>query len=301
MCNLIPYAGCKMSKLPKYFLGFCFILLFMVSLPTRTVQAADPAGWGKANVWWPQSNNASSYNIYYKESGEKTYTHAVRNLPHAAMSYTIGYLKSGVTYWYQVAAVDSSGKEYWWSEQKKFWPGASSKVEAKSAATSVRVGGSQSLTKPSTNIAGWTAATASWSWQSQAEYYNVYYREAAEKKYSHAVSHIPSNGTTLKINYLKTGVGYYYNVAAYYGGQEHWLGEKVLVWPMEVVIINDPSFALPSVMKPSTMVYPPSSATMPPPVTETDTSTESSIRDPFATDTLDTLPPTKPSKGTSTY
>jgi len=43
----------------------------------------------------------------------------VRNLPWNASSYTIGYLKRGHTYWYNVAAVNDAGREFSWSGNKK--------------------------------------------------------------------------------------------------------------------------------------------------------------------------------------
>lgn len=54
--------------------------------------------------------NATSYNIYYKQSADQKFTNAVRNIPSSVHSYTISYLKKGVTYEYVVAAV-VNGKE----------------------------------------------------------------------------------------------------------------------------------------------------------------------------------------------
>ncbi len=77
--------------------------------------------WGKA--MWKAAPGVKYYNVYYKESGDKMFTHAVRWVPANMTSYDIKSLKRGVQYWYNVSAVDWSGKEYWWSGLKKlsFW------------------------------------------------------------------------------------------------------------------------------------------------------------------------------------
>lgn len=64
----------------------------------------------------PNLEGASSFNIYYKEAGEKDFVNAVRNVPTTTSSYTISHLKKGVNYQYRFAAVDDTGKEYLFSE-----------------------------------------------------------------------------------------------------------------------------------------------------------------------------------------
>ncbi|MBI3577316.1 fibronectin type III domain-containing protein [Candidatus Gottesmanbacteria bacterium] len=90
---------------------------------TTTMMAKAPLySWGKAT--WSAAPGAKYYNVYYKESGDKMFTHAVRRVPANMTSYDIKFLKRGVTYWYNVSAVDWSGKEYWWAGLKKLpsWP-----------------------------------------------------------------------------------------------------------------------------------------------------------------------------------
>ncbi len=205
---------------------------------TTQVQAADPAGWGQATIWWQPAAGAVKYRIYYREAQEKTYSHAARGIGSDATNYTINYLKSGVTYVYNLTAVDALGKEFWWSGEKKFRAGSTTAHPATG-----RTSMPEAMNKPLFAVAGSSWATAKWGWQAKAEHYNVYYREAGEKNYTHSVPNIPANGTSLTINYLKNRVGYYYNVAAVYDGKEHWLGEKVLLWPVEVVTIKDQSYA----------------------------------------------------------
>lgn len=59
---------------------------------------------------------ATSFNIYYRKTGESEFTNAVTNLSPYVGSYTISHLKKGSTYEYKYAAVDASGKEFVFSE-----------------------------------------------------------------------------------------------------------------------------------------------------------------------------------------
>jgi len=75
--------------------------------------------FNKANVSWKSVLGAKTYNIYYKETGENKYTHAVRNLPSSSIGYTINSLKKNIGYWYTLTAVGADGKEFWKSAPKK--------------------------------------------------------------------------------------------------------------------------------------------------------------------------------------
>lgn len=59
---------------------------------------------------------ATSYNIYYRKTGETEFSNAVRNLSPYVGTYIISHLKKGSTYEYKFAAVDASGKEFFFSE-----------------------------------------------------------------------------------------------------------------------------------------------------------------------------------------
>lgn len=59
---------------------------------------------------------AKAYNIYYKQTDEKEFTNAVRNVPVDLGMYTISHLKKGSTYQYRYAALDENGKEFMFSE-----------------------------------------------------------------------------------------------------------------------------------------------------------------------------------------
>lgn len=63
----------------------------------------------------PPVEGATSYNIYYKQSSESTFSNTVIGIPETVRSYTVSYLKKGTTYEYKVSALDATGKEFWWS------------------------------------------------------------------------------------------------------------------------------------------------------------------------------------------
>ncbi len=87
---------------------------------TRSVAGVSIARrlFSQATVLVPQVNSAASYNIYYKQKSEASFTNAVRNVPTSTTTYTISYLKKGASYQYAISAVDANGKEFWWSSLK---------------------------------------------------------------------------------------------------------------------------------------------------------------------------------------
>lgn len=98
-----------------------FVIFIIASFSLLTtapaVLAASPQ-YSKGTVNVSKVANIACYNIYYKESAEKRYTHAVRCLPNTSTSYTIQSLKRGVTYRYKVSTIDNSGSEGNWSGEK---------------------------------------------------------------------------------------------------------------------------------------------------------------------------------------
>ncbi len=72
----------------------------------------------QATVSLPPVPNAASYNIYYRQVGEQSFSNAVRNIQPSVTTYTISYLKKGVNYEYQYSAVDKNGKEFLFSDLK---------------------------------------------------------------------------------------------------------------------------------------------------------------------------------------
>ncbi len=76
----------------------------------------------------------------------------------------------------------------------------------------------------------YSQGTASWKSISNAQCYNIYYKESSAKKYQHALRCLPSNMTAYTIKGLKLRVSYKYNVAAldssmtqFSWSGDHWL------------------------------------------------------------------------------
>lgn len=106
-----------MNKITKISLTVGTFVAFTVFAAGGVLATGQGFSWAK--VMWNSAPGARMYNIYYKESGDKIWTHAVRNLPSNSTSYTISFLKRGVSYWYNLAAVNDGGAEYWWSGAKQ--------------------------------------------------------------------------------------------------------------------------------------------------------------------------------------
>lgn len=70
----------------------------------------------QSTIVLPAIPNAVSYNIYYKQSSEKDFSNAVRNISPSIHIYTISYLKKNTAYEYRVTAVDNTGKEFFFSD-----------------------------------------------------------------------------------------------------------------------------------------------------------------------------------------
>lgn len=112
------YIYIYMSKFTKLSLSLGGALA-LLTLAGQSVFAANTPNTangyttsGKAK--WNAVAGAKYYNIYYKEAGDKKFTHSVRRLPQNTTSYTISSLKNGVTYWYDVSALNEAGKEFGW-------------------------------------------------------------------------------------------------------------------------------------------------------------------------------------------
>ncbi|MGH7203701.1 MAG: fibronectin type III domain-containing protein [Candidatus Levyibacteriota bacterium] len=71
-----------------------------------------------APVAMPNIPDAKLYNIYYKQTDAQDFTNAVRGVSPTIATYTISYLKSGVSYEYRIAAVNSIGEEFYFSDTK---------------------------------------------------------------------------------------------------------------------------------------------------------------------------------------
>ncbi len=78
--------------------------------------------FAEATVQLPRLPGAVSYNIYYRKSGDHTFTSAVRNISPETSSYIISYLRKGVSYEYQVSAENDKGSEFWFSSVEPLTP-----------------------------------------------------------------------------------------------------------------------------------------------------------------------------------
>lgn len=96
------------------------ILLSLIILPlfSSSAFAVNIVHYNKGTAVWNLQSGVKCYNIYYKESTDKKYVHAIRCLPNNITLYTIQYLKQNASYRYNVSAVNFSGKEIWWSGEK---------------------------------------------------------------------------------------------------------------------------------------------------------------------------------------
>src|SRR5262249_4532581 len=74
--------------------------------------------WSATAKWADtRAHGTIYYNVYYKEVGSKGWTHAVTHIPAQKPWTTIGFLRKGVSYVYNVASVLPGGKEYWWAKE----------------------------------------------------------------------------------------------------------------------------------------------------------------------------------------
>lgn len=97
---------------------FAIFILFLI-LGIFAVNPAYAAGYMQGTARWDSVSGAAYYHVYYKETGETSYTHGVLNLPSASTSTAISHLKPGVRYWYTVTAFNSGNQEISWSKAKK--------------------------------------------------------------------------------------------------------------------------------------------------------------------------------------
>ena len=72
----------------------------------------------QATIQMPNIPGAAAYNLYYKETEEKDFTNAVRNISPNVPNYTVSYLKKGTSYQYRLSAIDKDGQEFLFSETR---------------------------------------------------------------------------------------------------------------------------------------------------------------------------------------
>lgn len=70
-------------------------------------------------------------------------------------------------------------------------------------------------------------AWTKWNPISTISYYNIYYRQADEKSWTHSVPRVDASSTAYEITCLKTNVTYYYTVSAVaVDGSERFINEE---------------------------------------------------------------------------
>lgn len=117
-------AGAHIIMFRRVFLITSCLVLTLMAAGTVAQKGVNQAVAGisvakglfaQTTVTLPRVDGAVSYNIYYKEVTEGKYTNAVRNIPASTTTYTISYLKKSNRYHYKISALNSAGKEFWWS------------------------------------------------------------------------------------------------------------------------------------------------------------------------------------------
>lgn len=185
-----------MKKISR--LGVMLVATVMFLASTGSILAREAA------VNWAGVIGAEKYHVYYGEGNWKTegvkFIHAVRDLSKESRSITIGALKNEAGYYYQIAAVDGNGQEFWWSGVKS--------LGAKTYVAAVMPKGEAIVTSSPAN---YNQASLMWNKVEGAESYNVYYKKSGEDKYSNAVADVKDLGTTIR--FLEQNA-YIYQVSA---------------------------------------------------------------------------------------
>lgn len=100
------------------FLGV-FVLLNKQQVTQSVAGVSVARGlFAEARIDLPKIEGTVSYNIYYKEKSASDFTNVARDIPGSSLTYTISYLKKGEEYRYKVAAVNTSGAEFYWSNEE---------------------------------------------------------------------------------------------------------------------------------------------------------------------------------------
>lgn len=179
-------------------LGMLLVSLGLFLAGAKSVEARE------AKVNWAGVVGAEKYHIYYGEGNWQKegvkFIHAVRDLAKESRSITIGMLKNNGAYYYQLAAVDKEGKEFWWSGVKT--------LGAKTYIAAVMPKGSAIVTSSPSN---YNKAEVTWNKVDGAESYNIYYKKTGEDRFTHASADVKEMGTLIR--FLEKG-GYTYQVSA---------------------------------------------------------------------------------------
>ena len=173
------------------------------------VKSAKAESYKKVTVKWKKVKNATSYRVYYKESGSNKWK-ALANVSSSKTSYTHTSstkhkLTPGKTYYYTVKAYNKTSKT-WGSYDKTgakvVIPGKPSTVVLKSATSTAS-----------------NKVTVSWEKASETTAYRIYYKKSGSANWTRIATVNSSNASyvhTSSTKYpLAAGTTYYYTVRAY--------------------------------------------------------------------------------------
>ena len=173
----------------------CYFSVVILVPSAPMVKIGNSASSGKPQLTWDAVSGADSYNVYRAVSGEGAYTKINST---TATSYVNTGAKEGVTYYYKITAVNSSGE----GEFSNIVSGqVKTMTQQKPSAPVVKIGNSSTSGKP----------MLTWNAVSGATSYKVYRATSRTGNYSLL-------GTVTTTSYTNTGAKinttYYYRVKA---------------------------------------------------------------------------------------
>nr|WP_295302191.1 Ig-like domain-containing protein [uncultured Blautia sp.] len=202
-------------------------LMIMTMLPTTAFAASKKvpskvsvtkvtASTNSVTVSWKKASNATSYRIYYKQSGTKKWT-TVANVSSSKTSYTHKTSKKlplvgGKKYVYTVRAYNKSSKK-WGSYDTK-----GKTVTIPAVPSTVKMG--------TVKGTAYNKVSISWSKASNATSYRIYYKKSGASKWT-AVADVTGTSythTSSKKAPLTAGGKYVYTVRAYNKTSKKWGG-----------------------------------------------------------------------------
>lgn len=222
-----------MKKTRKYLL--CLLTLaLMLFLPATAAQAASGqqpgyvssitakvSGNNQVTVTWKKAKSATSYRVYYKQTGGKWKTLAnVKGTKYTHTSSRKYPLTEGKKYVYTVKAYNRYGRK-WGSYNKN---GKTVTIPA--------IPGKVNVTKVKAN--SYQEVQVNWSKAKNATSYHVYYKEASSRNWR-KIDSVSGRYTSFKHRSsksfpLKPGKKYVYTVKAYNGSFKKWGSYNTKGW-----------------------------------------------------------------------
>lgn len=198
-----------------------FLALLSLLVLHHPAQAADVVGNESYEISWHGTPPADGFIVYFGQTDTNKKENSVSGLSSQAKTLRLNLLKKCTQYSWNMKALRNGRWEWQWATDQTF---TTAGVCSANTAT-----GSQLTTARGTKatVAGVASATASWTPVDGATRYNVYYKEAGAKNYTHSVMVGPKT-TSVTINHLSPTTSYSYRVAGYVNNKEVWQDEKVL-------------------------------------------------------------------------